>query len=144
MALRALLYVSSCCYTCVLMLLYMWPHVAIHVASCCYTCGLMLLYMWPHAAIHLASCCYTCRLMLLYMSPLGSSTICVSPRTVVYVSSTGIHVDARVLYVCTCLSPYTAICVYMYVAILHTYSSLYVWVSHTAICVLILAYTHIV
>ena len=39
------IYMSSCCYVCVLMLLYMCPHAAIYVSSFCYICVLMLLYM---------------------------------------------------------------------------------------------------
>jgi hypothetical protein len=49
--------VSSCRYTCVLMLLY--------VSSYCYICVLMPLYMCPHAAIYVSSYCYICVLMLL-------------------------------------------------------------------------------
>ena len=71
---------SSCCYSCVLILLHnvICPHAAIHVSSYCY----ITLYMCPHAAIHAASCvlillynviyvsscCYLCVLILLYVS----------------------------------------------------------------------------
>jgi hypothetical protein len=74
---HAALYVSSCCYICVLMLLYMCPHAAlsaIYVSSCCLICVLMLLYMCPHAAIYVSSCCYICVLMLLYMCPTAPLT----------------------------------------------------------------------
>jgi hypothetical protein len=47
--------VSSCCYICVLILLYMCPHTATYVSSCCYMCVLMLLYMCSHTAMYVSS-----------------------------------------------------------------------------------------
>ena len=62
-------------YICGLMLLYMWPHTAvtcphtaIYVSSCCYVCALILLYVCPHTAVYVASCCIRV-LLLLYMCP---------------------------------------------------------------------------
>ncbi len=55
-----LLYVSSYCCRCVLILLYMCPHTAIHVSSYCYmcpycyTCILILLCMCPHTAVYVS------------------------------------------------------------------------------------------
>jgi hypothetical protein len=43
--LYASIYVSSSCYICVLILLYMCPHTAIYVSSYCYICVLILLYV---------------------------------------------------------------------------------------------------
>jgi hypothetical protein len=40
-----------CGYICVLILLYMCPHIAVYVSSYCCICVLMLLYMCPHTAI---------------------------------------------------------------------------------------------
>jgi hypothetical protein len=41
-----LLYVSSYCYICVLMLLCMCPHTAMYVSSYFYICALILVYMF--------------------------------------------------------------------------------------------------
>jgi hypothetical protein len=60
-------YVSSYCYVCVLLLLYMCPHAAIYVSSYCYTAisVLILLYMCPHTAIHVSSYEWTGKLVAL-------------------------------------------------------------------------------
>jgi hypothetical protein len=64
----ALYLASSCCYICVLVLIYLClPHTAIYVSSYCYMC--------PHTAIYVASYCYICGLILLYMCP--RTAICV-------------------------------------------------------------------
>ena len=39
---------------------YMCPHAAIYVSSCCYICVLMLLCMCPHAPMYVSSCCCVC------------------------------------------------------------------------------------
>jgi flagellar biosynthesis/type III secretory pathway ATPase len=55
----AAMYVSSCSYICVLILLYICPHTGIYASSCCYICVLVLAYMRPHAPV--------CVLVLLYV-----------------------------------------------------------------------------
>ena len=72
---RTAIYVSSYCYVCVLVLLYMCPRTAIYVSSYCYIC--VLLYVCPHTPIYVSSCSYICVLVLLYMCP----------HTAIYVSS---------------------------------------------------------
>jgi hypothetical protein len=78
---RMLLHVSSYCYICVLILLYMCPHTPKTAGrqrvACCYMCphsavyvpstGSILLYMCPHAAICVPYC-YIRVLILLYVS----------------------------------------------------------------------------
>ena len=49
-----------CVYICVYMCVYMCPHTAIYVSSYCYTGVLILLYMCPHTAIYVSSYCYIC------------------------------------------------------------------------------------
>jgi hypothetical protein len=72
----AALYVSSYCYICVPILLYMCPHTAIYVSWYCYIRVLILvypgavdenaaiiaelLYTCPHTAIYVSSYCYIC------------------------------------------------------------------------------------
>ncbi len=71
------MYVSSYCYICVLILLYMCPHTAMYVSSYCYVCVLILLYIcvlmplcWT---LTFLSRCLTalsiCVLIPLYMCP---------------------------------------------------------------------------
>jgi hypothetical protein len=48
--------------------LYMFPHAAIYMSLCCYICVLILLYMCPHTTI--------CVLMLLYVSSLYYICVC--------------------------------------------------------------------
>ncbi len=68
-----MLYVSSYCYICVLILLYMCPHTAmcvlilLYVSSYCYivssyyyVCVLILLYICPHTAIYVSSLLHMC------------------------------------------------------------------------------------
>jgi hypothetical protein len=42
----------------------MCPHTAIYVSSYCYVCVLILLYMCPHTAIYVSSYCYRCTIRL--------------------------------------------------------------------------------
>jgi hypothetical protein len=67
----ATIYVSSCYYICVLMLLYMCPHATMYVSSCYYICVLILLYMCPETGERGAHRLryYICVIMLLYMCP---------------------------------------------------------------------------
>jgi hypothetical protein len=99
-------YVSSYCYRCVLILLYMCPHTAIYVSSYCYICVLILLYLCPHTAIYVSSYCYICVLILLDMCP----------HTAIYVSSYFYVCVITLLYMC----PHTAIYVssYCYICVL--------------------------
>ena len=67
-----LLHVSSYCYVCVLILLYMCPHTAVGAAQVVrqvYICVLILLHMCPRTAIYVSSYCYVCVLILLHMCP---------------------------------------------------------------------------
>ena len=50
-----LLYVSSYCYVCVLILLYECPRTAMYVPSYCYACVLILPYMCPRTAMYVSS-----------------------------------------------------------------------------------------
>ncbi len=54
------IYVSSCYYVCVLMLLYMRPHTAMYASSYYYTCVRILLYMCPYTTIYVSSYYYVC------------------------------------------------------------------------------------
>ena len=81
-----IIYVSSYCYICVLILLYMCPHTAI--------CVLILLFACPHTTIQVSSYYYICVRILLHMCPLSSYyyicvliLVCMCPRTTIYVSS---------------------------------------------------------
>ena len=63
-----LLHVSSYCYTCVCILLYMCPHTAICVPSYCYLCVRILLNMRPHARTYVCPHTATRALILLHVS----------------------------------------------------------------------------
>jgi hypothetical protein len=95
------------CYICVLMLLYLCPHTAVYVSSYCYVCVLillyvcvlMLLYMCPHTAMYFV-------LILLHMCShelVSYTTTHVQPRVLLHmcrlVSYTTTHVQPRVLHV---------------------------------------------
>jgi hypothetical protein len=60
--------VSSYCYICVLILLYMCPHTTIYVSSYYFICVLILPYVCPHTA-YVSSYCYIYVLILLYVCP---------------------------------------------------------------------------
>jgi hypothetical protein len=61
------IYVSSYCYICVLILLYVSSYPALYVSSYCSICVLMLIYVNPHTALYLSSYCSISVLILLYM-----------------------------------------------------------------------------
>jgi hypothetical protein len=54
---------------------FMCPHTPTYVSSYCYICVLILLYICPHTAMYVSSYCYMCVLILLYVS--SYSYICV-------------------------------------------------------------------
>ena len=112
-----LLYVSSNCYICVLILLHMCPHTTIYLASSYYHIRvLILLYMCPHLVSQPHACGPPHRPLSLYMCP----------HTAVYVSSYCCICVLILLYMC----PHTA-----------TYVSSYCYISVLChICVLILLY----
>ena len=56
---HAVSYVSSYCFLCVLIILYMRPHTAMYACSYCCMC--------PHTAIYVSSYSYICVLILLYV-----------------------------------------------------------------------------
>jgi hypothetical protein len=75
---RGAMHVSSYCYTCVRILLYVCPHTAICVSSYCYISVHILLCVCPDTAICVSSYCYAVSsycyecpltLILLYMCP---------------------------------------------------------------------------
>jgi hypothetical protein len=102
------IYVSSYCYICVLILLYMSRHTTIYVSSYCYMCR--------HTAICVSSYCYICVLMLLYMCPHTAMYVCVlillcmCPHSAMYVSS---YCYLRVL-ILLCMCPHSAVYVSSY------------------------------
>jgi hypothetical protein len=49
------IYLSSYCYTSVLILLHTCLHTTVEVSSFCYICVLILLYMCPHSAMYVSS-----------------------------------------------------------------------------------------
>ncbi len=87
----------------------MCPHTAVYVSSYCYVCVLMLLYMCLHTAIYVSLYCYivcpsVCVLILLYMCPhTRTSTYCIATCSWREVQPSspgpGCRLDARMLRV---------------------------------------------
>ncbi len=97
------IYVSSYCYICVLILLYMCPHTSVYVSSyysyggwapfcwcllrCSHTTILILVYMCPHTTIYVSSCYCKCVLnicvLILLLRQLGPFLL-VSPQVFLY------------------------------------------------------------
>jgi hypothetical protein len=114
-------YVSSYCYICVLILLYMCPHTAIYVSSYCYICVLILRSRVAYVAratyvLHMS---YICVLILIYMCP----------HTAIYVSS----------YYYICVS-YCYICVLILLSRVALVARATYVSSYCYTCVLILIY----
>jgi hypothetical protein len=121
------IHVSSYCYTCVLMPLYMCPHTAICVSSYCYICVLKLLHMCPHTAMYVS---YTipaalCKGYMIYVSDvcwrmldvcLTYADVCPPPsaKVIWYMCPhTTIYVSWRMLTyadVCWCMLTYADVC----------------------------------
>jgi hypothetical protein len=80
---QAAIYVSACCYICVLILLYMCPHTTIYMCRHTHThththtkraaetseeLACVLWRKWYQAAMYVSACCYVCVLQLLIAS----------------------------------------------------------------------------
>jgi hypothetical protein len=120
---------SSCCYMCVLVLLYMCPHIAICVYSYCYICVLILLYVCPRTAIYVSSYRYICICVLkTYMAhdtawaPESDSGCC--PHTAI------------------CVSSYYYICVLVQLYVKRPHTTLYLALAYYYRCVFILLYRY--
>jgi hypothetical protein len=88
-------YVSSCCYMCVLIRLYMCPHTVSSASQA-------RAYMCPHTAVYVSSCCYICVLMLLYVSSYSELRI----------SGEGLYVSSY------CEAPPVGVSAYAYMCVL--------------------------
>jgi hypothetical protein len=109
------MYVSSYCYICVLIQLYMCPHT---------------LYMCPHTTIYVSSYCYICVLIQVYMCPHTAMYLSSCPHATIYVSSSS-YICTLLLYVSSysyTMCPHTTtMCVL--ILLYHTYSSILLYVT---------------
>ncbi len=111
------IYVSSCYYTCVLILLYMCPHATIYVSSYYNMC--------PHATTHVSSYSYICVVMLLYLCPHTLADVCAEADffcfwMIFFPGRTQIPLYVWLLYVSSycymCPHPSTCVLILLYVS----------------------------